>query len=265
MRSLIRKSINVLSYGVYLIAVVLALIYLVFWMPFVNDLETQRAPKDKRHKAAAYIDSAVLNRLGSLGTEKQSSFVNFAKERDPDIRRVCAFGDSYTYGYEVAEDDDFPSILQDLFQRRGYTNIQVLNFGNIWHGFHQAYLMWDLVGSQFDCEYVILGPEGFQPDRDTRFNHTNLLDPYYLHARFVLEDGGLRLIDVTGETHKERFSNYFSFFPRWEYLRYDCNPPAILQSMLIGGHTIANPFYYYRGSEEEEALKTYGLLIPVSL
>ncbi len=261
MRSPIRKAINVLSYGVYLIAAVLVMIYVVFWTPFVDDLETRRAPKDERHKAVTHISSAVLNRLGSLGTEKKSSFVNFSKVKEPGIRRVCAFGDSYTYGYEVAEDDDFPTILQDLFERRGYTHIQVLNFGNIWYGFHQAYLIWDLVGSHFDCDYVILGPESFQPNRDTRFNHTNMKEPYYLHSRFVLEDGGLRLIDVVGDTHEERFSNYFSFFPRWEYLRYDRNPPAIVQSMLIEGRTISNPFYYYRGSEEEEALKTYGLLL----
>ena len=39
------------------------------------------------------------------------------------------------------------------------------------------------------------------------------------------------------------------------------NPPAILQSMLPEDRTLSNPFYYYSGSEWEEALKTYGFLL----
>ena len=141
MHPLIRKTINVLSYGVYLIAAVLAIIYVVFWIPFVNELKIRRAPKGDRLKTVEHIEMEVLNRLGSWVGGKKSSFVHFSKQKPMSIRRVCAFGDSFTYGEEVAEDDDFPTILQDLFERRGYTDIQVLNFGNGWYGFHQTYLM----------------------------------------------------------------------------------------------------------------------------
>lgn len=261
MRLLIRKTIVGLSYGFYLISAVLGIIYFVFWMPFVHELENRHTPKANWLEPVEHVDAQVLKRLGRLSTKKASSFVHFRREKGPGIRRVCAFGDSFTYGNEVAEADDFPSILQDLFERRGHLDIQVLNFGSGWYGFHQSYMMWESVGSHFDCDYVLLGPSGFHPQRDTSFNHTDLLDPYYLHSRFVLEDGGLRLVDVDGNTHAERFSRYFTFFPQWKYLRYDRNPPAILQSMLPEGRTISNPFYYYRGSASEEALETYRRLL----
>ena len=239
----------------------LGIIYVVFWMPFIRELRNRGVPETDRFEAVAHVDARLLKQLRYIKTDKKSSFVHFSKQKPTGIRRVCAIGDSFTYGAEVAKDDDFPTILQDLFERRGYTHIQVLNFGTSGYGFHQAHLIWDSLGSRFDCDYVLLGPACFQPRRDTRFNHSELRYPYSLHARYILEDEGLRLVTVDGSTRTERFSLYFSFFPRWKYLRYDRNPPAILQSMLPEDRTLSNPFYYYSGSEWEEALKTYGFLL----
>ena len=57
MRSPIRKTIKWLSYGVYLIAAVLGMIYFVFWMPFVHELENRRAPKADWLEPVEHVDA----------------------------------------------------------------------------------------------------------------------------------------------------------------------------------------------------------------
>ncbi len=222
----IRRS---LFYFMYLISVVLVAIYFVFWRPFVTELRDRRKPDSNEMATAKHVGSAVVKRLGHVRTERRSSFVHFSQRKDEGNLRVCAFGDSHTYGDEVGESEDYPSILQGLFSSGSTENVEVLNFGSSAHGFHQAYLMWDLVGRNFDCGYVLLGPSSFQTERDITFNHTGLQSPYYLHSRYVLEKGDVRRVDVLGDTHEERFDHYYRFVPHWRYLRYDSNPPAMLQ------------------------------------
>jgi len=222
-----KKIRSALFYLVYLISFVLVVIYLFFWRPFVNELRETRKPKSNEIATSKHVDSTIIKRLGHLRAKKRSSFVHFSQEDEGAIR-VCAFGDSFTYGYEVDESHDYPSILQNLLSRRGIENVEVINFGSSAHGFHQAYMMWDSVGRNFACDYILLGPSCFQERRDTTFNHTDLDSPYYLHSRYVLEDGDVRRVDVLGDTHEERFDHYFRFIPHLRYLRYDRNPPADL-------------------------------------
>lgn len=175
--------------------------------------------------------------------------------------RICAIGDSFTYGQEVSTAYDFPSLLQERFTRRNLGNVEVINFSSGWWGFHQTYVMWDQLARHFDCDQVIFGPQTFYPKRDTAFNHTELYSPYLLHSRYVLRGEDVERLDVLGETHKERFDNYFRMVPRWRYLRYDRNPPFFLEAMIPEGRTLPNPFYYHPGDMTMEAYATYRILL----
>ncbi len=256
-RSVGRRVGFALLYGLYLLAFLAAVHYVFFWRPYVK---AHRHLKGGDHPQS-YVDPAAWRQLGSVWPDKHSSFVRFPKRKPPGVTRVCAFGDSFTHGEEVDNTHDFPTLLQQLFDQRGPAHVEVLNFGNGWYGFHQAYLMWDLVGRHFSCDYVLLGPSCFQSDRDVTFNHTNLFEPFYLHARFILDGDDVRLIPVLGNTLLERFDEYFRFVPHWQYLRYDSNAPPVVRAALPRDRTVANPFYYYPGTMDEEALATYRILL----
>src|SRR6185503_13668523 len=156
----------------------------VFWRPFYQQLSGgARAFSDLR--SPRYVDFTTMRFVGSLRGDRRSSFPSFALDKPAGNVRVCAFGDSFTYGDEVADGHDFPALLQDVFDEQGRKNVEVLNFGNSWYGFHQAYVLWDRVGRRFGCDFVLLGPDCFQSERDTTFNHSNLAFPYYMHSRYV--------------------------------------------------------------------------------
>ena len=245
-------------YALYLIVFVLAVDYIFFWRPFVAGLR-DHSPSDL--DPPPQVDASTMRLLGALRADRTSSFVRFAQPKGAEVIRLCAFGDSFTYGDEVADGHDFPALLQQVFAERGIGNVEVLNFGSPWYGFHQAYILWDAVGRRFNCDYVLLGPDCFQPERDTTFNHSNLSRPYYLHARYVLDQDDVRLVEVLGRTAADRFESYFGFVPRWQYLHYDRNPPAMLRALMPKDRSIPNGFYYYRGAAQDEALATYTILV----
>jgi len=248
-------------YSCYLLATVGALLYGVFWVGFESELRSRHRPDRDVVDPPRHVSAETFRRLGSVAAQRPNSFVHFERDKPAGIVRACAFGDSYTYGDEVEPGNDYPALLQSLLSERGYDQVEVINFGNNWHGFHQGFLLWESVGQDFGCDYVLLGPASFQSKRDTEFNHTQLNRPYYLHARYVLDGDDVRLIDVFGEQPYERFEEYFRFFPRWRYLRYDRNPPPLALALISHGRSLSNPFYYYSGSAEEESYETYRILL----
>jgi hypothetical protein len=253
-----RRLVAAVLYLLYLAAFVLLVAYFFFWRPFVAQL--RQAPV-RSLTPPQHVDAATMRRLGSLRADRSSSFANFSPAKIAGAVRVCALGDSFTYGDEAADGHDYPALLRDLFIERGASNVEVLNFGNPWYGFHQAFIVWNDIARRFRCDVNLLGPDCFQADRDTTFNHTNLAQPYYLHARYVLDGDDVRLVEVGGETPEERFDHYFGFVPGWRYLRYDRNPPALLQAIVGFGRTVANPFYYMESLPQAEAAATYEVLL----
>ena len=49
--------------------------------------------------------------------------------KGPGTKRVLVMGDSYTWGYAVAEDEAYPQVAERLLAVRGRTDIEVLNGG----------------------------------------------------------------------------------------------------------------------------------------
>jgi len=255
--------LRVLRHGLragYLLAFALALAWY-FWRSFVFPLRERERPGADEIAGAGALEAALVRQVGGLLTERESSFVNFPPGRRPGVRRVCAFGDSGTYGDAARGSDDFPQLLGELLRREGHADAEVLNFGSPGHGFHQSFLLWEQAGPRYGCELVLLGPGSFASERDLGFAPPDLASPYALHARFVLEGPGLRLVEVPGETHSERFRAYFGFLPRWRTLRYDRSPPALLRALAGRTRRLANPFYYHPGPAEEEARASWRLLL----
>jgi hypothetical protein len=221
-----------------------------------DDLPAWPPPAGKR------VPLAVWKRVGFLANEKRSSFLAHPVAKPAGTIRICAFGDSFTHGDEVDRDYDYPTLLGALLAEDPSRRTEVLNFGASWFGFHQTYLLWEGHGRDYACDDVLLGPATFFPERDTSFQHAGLGEAYYLHARYVRDDGGVNLVEVEGDTLEERFEGYFGFLPRLAYLRYDAEPPAFLRALLPPGRTIDNPFYYEDAADvRKEAADTYAVLL----
>jgi lysophospholipase L1-like esterase len=50
-------------------------------------------------------------------------------EKKPGTKRILVIGDSYTWGYAVAEEEAFPQTAERLLQERGHRHIEVINGG----------------------------------------------------------------------------------------------------------------------------------------
>jgi hypothetical protein len=228
-------------------------LYVVFYFrvsAFKDEHPISREGRD--YPTIRHLESVTMRRVGSLRTDKKSSFVNYEKRKPPGGVRVGVFGDSHSFGDEVNDVYDYPSLLQGLFRSAGYDHVQVINFASSWHGFHQTAILWSELGSQFDLDFGLLGPVSFQPIRDLYFNHTRERQPYYTHSRYVLSGDSIKLIDIFGENKQETFDNHNAFLPSLNVLRFDRRPPALLTRLLPSGRQYPNPFYYYNGSEQLE-------------
>jgi lysophospholipase L1-like esterase len=49
--------------------------------------------------------------------------------KEPGTKRVLVMGDSYTFGYAVAEEEAFPQVAERLLHERGHPEIEVINAG----------------------------------------------------------------------------------------------------------------------------------------
>ena len=74
----------------------------------------------------------------------------------PHMTRVAAFGNSFVYGNEVADRDNWAAQLEHL-----YPNVEVLNFGVGGYGLDQAYLRFLSEGAAHGSHVTLLG---FAPD-----------------------------------------------------------------------------------------------------
>ncbi len=256
-------------YVVYLVLFILLVDYVFFYRPKLAQLRVSRShemtgtrnPETEPLATVQHVDDELLKLLGKANGRKQSSFWRYPKEKRPGVVRICSYGDSYAEGDEVDDTYDYPRQLQNLFASHGAGNVEAVNFGISAFGFQQSYMMWDFVARHFDCDVHLFGPRGFQPLRDTTFGALYHWSPYYLHARYVLEDGDARLIEILGDTYKERFDEHFSFIPSWRYWRYTRRVPMFVKALIPKGRDIENPFYYDRRDMLEEASELQRILL----
>lgn len=116
--------------------------------------------------------------------------------------RIATFGDSYTFGMEVNNNDTFQEQLNMLDQ-----NLEVLNFGIGGYGLDQAYLHYLDEGTEYSADIVLIG---FMTENINRI--VNVYRPYYSERtglpltkqRFILEENTLKLI----KNPYEKLSDY---------------------------------------------------------
>ena len=120
-------------------------------------------------------------------------------QRPPsDTLRIALFGDSFTAGDEVSDDETWGHQLEIKLNQAGIRT-EVLNFGVSAYGMDQAFLRWRKAGRGYAPDMVIFG---FQPENLNRnVNIFSML--YFTHTlpfskpRFVLtaRGGGLELVN----------------------------------------------------------------------
>lgn len=247
------------------IGCVLGSIYLIAYLPYRHTLflGTKAISRTETSKHDLFTES-VRSLIGNRAPEiKKSSFTHFPLNKKKGVIRIGCFGCSFTFGSEVGQMSDFPSQLQERFRRSGVTNVEVLNFGAPGYGFGQSFMVYEELGKKYDLDQLIIGPVAFYDHRELTFhNPVGPFEGMLLHARYIITRDGIKLLPVLGTTREEQHALYYRFIPKLYYLRYDMFPPAIIRSINRTGWTsLANPFYYYKGSSREEAYIIYQELL----
>jgi hypothetical protein len=105
------------------------------------------------------------------------------------VTRISSFGDSFTHGDEVGNEDTWQEQLSRLS-----SGLEVLNFGVNAYGLDQAFLRYSKYGVRFNSDIVLIG---FLSENILR--NLNVYRPFYLPNQsavtkpyFALEGNGLR-------------------------------------------------------------------------
>jgi hypothetical protein len=117
------------------------------------------------------------NSKGLRGTSE------FSYERTPGKQRILIFGDSFTYGDEVSDEETYSYYLQQLLP-----NAEIINMGVHGYGHDQMLIFLQEEGIKYKPDIVILG---FVP-ADMRRNTLRFRD--YAKPRFIVERNTLQLI-----------------------------------------------------------------------
>src|SRR5262245_64759817 len=111
----------------------------------------------------------------------------FARVPPPGTLRIAAFGDSFTHGDEVANEDTWQEILM-----RTHPAVEAMNFGVGAYGLDQAFLRYQRDGADYGARVVLMG---FIPEN--RFRHANVYRPFCVpNVRPARATPGYRLADA---------------------------------------------------------------------
>ena len=201
------------------------------------------------------LDRHQVTQLGTAhrpGFRPTTSYTTFERPKPAGVTRIGVFGCSFVQGSEAGPGQDFPSALQRLFGASGRSDVEVLNFGVGSFGVQQSYLLWQYLAADFDLDVTIYNLYSFHRRRDDTFV---MLGRIYapVHARYVLDGGSLRLVEVAGSDRREAAERYFRLRPTWACLRYDAKAPPQVRALLPSGRDLPNPLYYRRDGDAEIA------------
>ena len=161
-------------------------------------------------------------RINSQGIRADHNFAHFIHS---EVVRASAFGDSFTFGEEVANEDTWEHQLEEQDAR-----MEVLNFGVGAYGLDQAYMRYMQDGISFHSDIVFIGFMSENIYRNLNvfrpFYHSSYATNFYTKPRFLLTNDSLVLLDNPLRTT----SDY------WRLLR---NDEVVLRE--IGNHD-----YFYQ-------------------
>jgi hypothetical protein len=151
------------------------------------------APLSVHHPVLGWSPKPLVHtqevRINSQGIRSEH---DYSRDVPSHVIRVSAFGDSFTFGSDVANDATWESQLEDQDPR-----FEVLNFGMGAYGLDQAYLRYLQEGVPFHSDIVIIG---FMSENIYR--NLNVFRPFYsslyktnlyTKPRFLVENGNLIL------------------------------------------------------------------------
>lgn len=88
----------------------------------------------------------------STNSEGMRGGREYEREKPPDRRRIAAFGDSFTLGLGVSDEETWSARLEEQLP-----SAEVLNFAVNGHGIDQQYLRWTRDGIPFAPDVAVLG------------------------------------------------------------------------------------------------------------
>ena len=114
-----------------------------------------------------------------------------------DTLRIAAFGDSFSAGDDVSDDEVWGYLLERELNEAGI-RAEVLNFGVGAYGMGQAYLRRQQVGTSFAPDIVIFGlqPENLKRNVNVFRQLLHGSGPAFSKLRFALKDHELQLLKV---------------------------------------------------------------------
>jgi len=83
----------------------------------------------KPHASGVFPGNGDASRTFAYRTNGQGLRDRDRFKRQPGAKRVLVIGDSYTWGYAVAEEEAFPQAAERLLSERGHPDIEVINGG----------------------------------------------------------------------------------------------------------------------------------------
>ncbi|MCG3196550.1 MAG: hypothetical protein HUU16_01685 [Candidatus Omnitrophica bacterium] len=122
------------------------------------------------------------------------------KERAPGKKRILFLGDSYTYGWEVKDNESYPAVLAERF----LPDVEIINWGIPGYGTDQMLLLWEKHGVSYSPDVVVIG---FYT-RDIARNQLRFYS--FLKPCFTLEGDNLTLATGTIPSPTELYSDYVS-------------------------------------------------------
>ena len=100
--------------------------------PWSENLMVVRGPQVfafRPHAAGQFPGNADMSRLFPYRINAHGLRDRDRPEKKPGSTRVLVIGDSYTWGYAVAEEEAFPQVAERLLRDRGHGEIEVINGG----------------------------------------------------------------------------------------------------------------------------------------
>ena len=106
---------------------------------------------------------------------------DYQLQADSGVYRIAVFGDSYTHGNEVRNDQTWPAAFERHLKAQDL-NVEVMNFGVMSYGMDQALLRYRRDGAPFHPDLVLFGLQ-----TENTFRNLNVFRPsYVLNAGIVL-------------------------------------------------------------------------------